>query len=75
MRERSDESGRFLKLNEGMTYVRRDGSSLFPTHRHVSLPAEHNLLLTHSVEVADARKRQQPCFDFRDLKSLLPSRQ
>jgi hypothetical protein len=62
MRERSDESGRFLKLNEGMTYVRRDGSSLFPTHRHVSLPSEHNLLLTHSVEVADALKKAAALF-------------
>lgn len=28
--------------------------SLLPQHRHVSLPAEHNLLLTHPVEVAEA---------------------
>ena len=28
--------------------------SLLPSHRYVSLPAEHNLLLTHPREVADA---------------------
>jgi len=28
--------------------------SLLPPHRHISLQAEHNLLLTHPHEVADA---------------------
>ena len=31
--------------------------SLLPRHQHVSLPAEHNLLLTHPDEVADALLR------------------